>query len=58
MPPRPLLRMLDAIVIGTTHTLNIVEEFIFVRTTMTQWLFALVLVLLFLLAIQICHSLT
>lgn len=59
MPPRRYLRKLDAIIIrsGILTFLNSAEDFIFVRTTMQQWLFLLVLVLLFLLVIQICRYL-
>ena len=55
MRPRRCLRRLDAISIGITRLHRSVEEFIFVRTTMQQWLLALVLVLSLLLAIQIFH---
>ena len=55
MRPRRCLRRLDAISIGIIRLHRSVEEFIFVRTTMQQWLLALVLVLSLLLAIQIFH---
>jgi len=55
MRPRRCLRRLDAISIGIIRFHRSVEEFIFVRTTMQQWLLALVLVLSLLLAIQIFH---
>jgi hypothetical protein len=55
MPSRRYLRKLDAIIIrsGILTFLNTVEDFTFVRATIQQWLFVLVLVLLFLFAIQI-----